>query len=243
MQANEANDYQFIYPKLNVLGVGNKNNGDHKQAELTLYSNPHSRGNTVIWMLEECEANYDIQLLHFDLETKSKVYLDINPLGKVPALVHNEHVVTETGAICAYLAEIYAEKALKPLINNPKLADYYRWMFFLTGTFDAALIAKITNNLPVGKVAGMSSIGNFVDIEAVITLGVNQATPYLCGDQFTAADVVFASYLLFAGQTRALELSTDINTYLSLIMARPAFKRMMSFVKTHSLHFKNYMDL
>lgn len=209
---------------------------------MSFYTNPHSRGNTVYWMLAECEADYDLQLLHFNRDTKSADYLAINPLGKLPALVDNQRVITESGAICAYLAEKFSKKALKPTIDSIYLADYYRWMFFLTGTFDQAMIAKRTDSLPTGKLAGMSSIGEWNNIETVINRAIDQANPYLCGEQFTAADLVLTSYLLFAEQLQVIEKTPRIQAYLAPIIQREAFQKMIAFVQSEAQHYQPYLE-
>ena len=76
-------------------------------ADLTFYTNPMSRGRIVRWMLEETGAAYETVLLDYASTMKQEPYLSINPMGKVPAIVHNGHVVTECAAICAYLADAF----------------------------------------------------------------------------------------------------------------------------------------
>lgn len=214
-----------------------------QSTDICLYTNPHSRGNTVLWLLEECEANYQVQLLHFKIETSSVAYRAINPLGKVPALVHNGHTLTETGAICSYIVDLFAHKNLKPDTDSAYLADYYRWLFFLTGTFDAAIIAKATQTLPSGIAIGMSSVGRFEDIETVINTALKQAKPYLCADQFTLADLIFASYLLFATrQAKVMPLTPAIERYLEPILVRPAFLKMIAFVEQHAPAYRTYIE-
>ena len=78
--------------------------------KLTLYTNPHSRGTNVRWMLEECGADYDTVGVPFGAEMKAPAYRAINPMGKVPALTHGDTVLTETVAILTWLAERYPEK-------------------------------------------------------------------------------------------------------------------------------------
>ena len=93
-------------------------------ASLTFYTNPMSRGQIVRWMLEEVGAPYDQVLLDFSSGMKDAAYLAINPMGKVPAIKHGEHVVTECAAICAYLADAFPEARLAPALSER--ADYYR---------------------------------------------------------------------------------------------------------------------
>jgi glutathione S-transferase len=75
--------------------------------ELVFYTNPQSRGRIVHWMLEEIGAPYAIEVKDYGTTMKTPDYLTINPMGKVPAIKYGEVVVTETPAICAYLADAF----------------------------------------------------------------------------------------------------------------------------------------
>jgi glutathione S-transferase len=82
--------------------------------ELVLYTNPMSRGRVARWMLEEIGAPYKVEVLDYASTMKGPDYLAINPMGKVPALRHGDAVVTETAAICAYLADVFPQARLAP---------------------------------------------------------------------------------------------------------------------------------
>jgi glutathione S-transferase len=71
--------------------------------QVQFYTHPMSRGQIARWMLEEVDAPYEAHLLDYATSMKADDYLAINPMGKVPAIVHKGHVVTECAAICAYL--------------------------------------------------------------------------------------------------------------------------------------------
>ena len=101
--------------------------------ELVFYTNPRSRGRIVRWMLEEIGVPYRTELLDYGTSMKAPSYLAINPMGKVPALRHGDAVVTETAAICAYLADAFPQAQLAPPAGDRRRAPYYRWMFFAAG--------------------------------------------------------------------------------------------------------------
>ena len=82
--------------------------------ELVFYTNPQSRGRIARWMLEETGVPYRTEVLGYGTTMKSPEYLAVNPMGKVPAIVHKDQVVTETAAICAYLADAFPEARLAP---------------------------------------------------------------------------------------------------------------------------------
>ena len=110
-------------------------------ADLVFYTNPMSRGQTVRWMLEEVGTPYETEVLEYGTTMKQEPYLAINPMGKVPAIVHKNKVVTEVAAIICYLAEAFPEAGLAPC-NDAERADYYRWIFFTAGPVEAAFSNK-----------------------------------------------------------------------------------------------------
>lgn len=94
--------------------------------DLIFYTNPQSRGRVARWMLEEIGAPYETRIIAYGPEMKSPDYLAINPLGKVPAIQHKGAIVTETAAICTYLADAFPEAGLIPPAGTPARAAYYR---------------------------------------------------------------------------------------------------------------------
>src|SRR4051812_1196286 len=95
---------------------------------ITFFHNPMSRARTVHWMLEEVGAPYDVHVLDFaKREHKAPSFLAVNPMGKVPAIVHDGVVVTESAAICAYLADAFPDAKLAPRLDDPMRGAYYRW--------------------------------------------------------------------------------------------------------------------
>ncbi len=105
-------------------------------SDLTFYTHPVSRGRIARWMLEETGRPYETVVLTFE-EVQRPAYSTINPIGKVPALTHRGKLITETAAICAYLAEVCPEAGLAPKVEE--LADYYRWLLFMAGPGEAAV--------------------------------------------------------------------------------------------------------
>jgi glutathione S-transferase len=96
--------------------------------DLVLYTNPMSRGRIARWMLEEIGAPYGVELLDYATTLKAPAYLAVNPMGKVPALRHGDVVVTETAAICAYLADAFPQARLAPPPGDRMRGPYYRWL-------------------------------------------------------------------------------------------------------------------
>ena len=189
--------------------------------ELTLYTNPNSRGRVVRWMLEELNVPYQLKVLEYGPAMKSKAFLALNPMGKVPVLTHGDVVVTEAAAICAYLADQFPDKGLAPKPDSPARATYYRWLFFAAGPFEMATSAKAydwridDDNSPA---VGCGTYQSTVDaLETALTKG-----PYLCGEQFTAADIYVGSQIIWAMMFKTLDERPAFKAYADRLQAREA---------------------
>ena len=100
-------------------------------ADLTLYHAARSRSSGTLWMLEELGEPYELEVMRFDDgSTRKPEYLAINPMGKVPALKHNDTVITESTAICCYLADAFPKAKLNIPIGDPRRGVYLKWLFF-----------------------------------------------------------------------------------------------------------------
>ena len=112
--------------------------------EVVFYHNPRSRAQMAHWMLEEVGAPYRIVPISFEKgEHKSPEFLKVNPMGKLPTIVHRGIVVTETGAIIAYLADAFPAAGLAPAVSDPARGAYYRWLFFGAGCIEPALLDRM----------------------------------------------------------------------------------------------------
>jgi len=190
-------------------------------SNLIFYTNPQSRGRIVRWMLEEIGQAYETEVIPYD-EMKSERYLAIHPLGKVPAIKHRGHVLTECAAICAYLADVFPEAGLGP--RDEEKADYYRWLFFAAGPLEAAVSNQAMGWQVPPERERMFGYGNFDrTIAAVDELLSNH--DYVCGDRFTAADVYVGSQIMFPLQFKMLPEKDSFLRYRDRLSARPAYQR------------------
>ena len=189
--------------------------------DLVFYTNPQSRGRIAHWMLEEIGLPYETVWLEFGPAMKSREYLSVNPMGKVPALKHGSVVVTETAAICAYLADRFPEKNLIPQLGDPARAAYFRWMFFAAGPVELAVTAKALGwQVPENK-RGFVGFGSYK--AAINTLEkALKPGPYICGEQFTAADVYVGSQLGWGMMFGTIEKRPLFEEYVGWLYARPA---------------------
>jgi glutathione S-transferase len=192
-------------------------------ADLIFYTNPQSRGRIVRWMLEEIGAPYETEIVPYD-QMKSDRYLAIHPLGKVPAIKHNGHVVTECAAICAYLADVFREAGLGP--RDDEKADYYRWLFFTAGPVEQALTNNRAGWHPDEQQQRMFGYGTYD--RTVATLDeLFSLRDYVCGDRFTAADVYVGSAVMWGTQFGTLPQRDSFSRYSERLRAREAHKRAM----------------
>ena len=190
-------------------------------AHLTLYTNPQSRGRIVRWMLEEVGEPYDTEIVRYE-DMKSERYLAVNPMGKVPAIKHGRHVITEGAAICAYLADVFPAAGLAPKAEEK--ADYYRWLFYAAGPVEAAVSNQAMGWTPTPERERMFGYGNFDRVIAVLD-ELFSLRDYVCGNRFTAADVYVGSQIMFPMQFGMLPEKDSFVRYRDRLQARDAYKR------------------
>lgn len=192
--------------------------------ELVLYTHPMSRGRIARWMLEEVGKPYRAEILEFGTSMKAPEYRALNPMGKVPALVHGATVVTEAAAICAYLADAFPEAGLAPEPGSRERGAYYRWLFFAAGPLEAAVTNRALGfEVPADR-QRMAGYGSSADVMDTLEGAVSRE-PYLLGEQFTAADVYVGSQIMWGLQFGSIEKRPAFEAYAERIRHRPANAR------------------
>ncbi len=189
---------------------------------LKFYTNPMSRGRIVRWMLEEVGAPYETVVLDYASSMKAADYLAINPMGKVPAIVHDGQVVTEGAAICAYLAEAFPEAGLAP--TAAERAPYYRWLFYAAGPVEAAVTNKSLGVVPTEDQQRMVGYGSFDTMLDTLEAAVS-AHPFIAGDRFTAADVYVGSQVMWGQMFGSMPKRDAFVDYGARLAEREAYKR------------------
>ena len=190
-------------------------------AALTFYTNPQSRGRIARWMLEEVGQPYATHAVGYG-EMKEADYLAVNPMGKVPAIVHDGRTVTECAAICAYLADAFPDAGLAP--PPSERSDYYRWLFFAAGPVEQAAIdraRKIEVTAEQGRMVGYGGFDQVID-----TLdGFLADRDYVTHGRFSAADVYLGSHLLWGSMFGWLPQRDSFDRYMARLKDRPAYLR------------------
>ena len=187
---------------------------------LTLFHAPNTRSTGALILLEEIGEPFDLELINLKTEEqRSGAFLAINPMGKVPALLHGTELVTEQVAILLYLADLFPKAGLAPAFDDPLRAPYLRWMVFYGTAFEPAVVDRARKVEPGD--AGMSPYGNFDTMFKTLTDQLERG-PYLLGERFSAADVLWGTALAWILKAGLVPESDSLWDYVERINARPA---------------------
>lgn len=196
-------------------------------SELIFFHYPLSRARIVHWMLEELGAPYTVKLVNLEQgEHKRPEFLAVNPMGKLPAIKHGNTVITEAGAICAYLADAFPAANLAPVPGSEERGTYYRWMFFGSGCVEPAVTDRLFNRPQVERPSALG-YGSYDDTLNTMEKALSPG-PFILGERFSAADVFVGSQLMWGMRMKALEPRPAFQKYVGALMERPAFKRVVA---------------
>jgi glutathione S-transferase len=192
-------------------------------ADYTFFTNPMSRGQIARWALHEVGADYDQVLV--DWKDKPDALLAVNPMGKVPTIIHHasagDRTITEAAAICLYLAEVHPEADL--LSTAGEKADYLRWTFFAAGPIEQCITSRALKFEPTPEQEGMAGWGSVDRTMDTLDQFLTGRT-WVCGDRFTMADVYLGSSVDWGMTFGILPPRESFVAYAERIQARPAYK-------------------
>ncbi|KPP93390.1 glutathione S-transferase family protein [Erythrobacter sp. HL-111] len=196
-------------------------------AEFTFYTVAMSRGQISRWALHEAGADYEHVV--FDWDTKPENFRDINPMGKVPALVHHhatsnggahDHTVTECAAINHYLAETHPQAGLLP--DSHERAAYFRWLFFASGPLEQAIMARMMGwDVPAEREA-TTGFGSFERTLDALD-GWLCAHDFAAGTRFTMADTYVGSQFVWGLRFGTIPERPSFKAYVERVTQRPAY--------------------
>ena len=190
--------------------------------EIVFYTNPMSRGRIAHWMLEEVGQPYRTVWLDFGPPMSTSDYLALNPMGKVPTVVHGDAVVTECAAICAYLADAFPEAGLAP--EPGRRGAYYRWLFFAAGPVEAAVTNRALGVEVPDERRGMVGYGDFGRVMNALEAAV-AGGGYVAGERFSAADVYVGAQIGWGLRFGSIEDRPAFRAYWERVAGRPAAVR------------------
>ena len=189
-------------------------------SDLVLFHNPHSRAAMTRALLEELGVDYELRVIDFRKDEQlAPEYLVINPMGKVPAIRHKGTLVTETVAIYIYLADVFRQADLAPALDDPQRGTYVRWLVFYAACFEPAV-----GDRAMKRERAQSPDADFDTTINAITSAL-QPGPWLLGERFSAADVLWGNALRWLTGFGMVEATPVIADYVARVMARPAEQR------------------
>jgi glutathione S-transferase len=193
---------------------------------ITLYHRPKTRSTRFIFLLEELEAPYTIQIVAGRNRDGSGAADPANPHphGKVPAICDDGVVVFESAAIALYLTDQFQKNRLGPKVGEPERGAYLSWLAYYAGVLEPAFLSKFMNFEVPRVTAG------WVAVEESMPAVIQRLShgPYLLGERFSGVDILYAtSFALFANSP-LLPKSAVIEEYTRRVVSRPAFARAMA---------------
>jgi glutathione S-transferase len=194
--------------------------------DIVFFHAPNSRSAGTRALLEELRADYRMHVLNLKTHDQRKPeYLAVNPMGKVPAILHGDALITEQPAVYMYLADHFAQAGLAPAIGDPLRGPYLRWMVYYGSCFEPALIDKAMKREPAAP-----STSPYGDFDTMLNTLVAQLEkgPWLLGETFTAADVLWGTALNWTTQFKLVPELPVIRAYIDRVMSRPAMQRAAS---------------
>jgi glutathione S-transferase len=190
---------------------------------ITLFHSPQSRSSGTLALLEELHAPYSLHVINMKAgEQRKAAYLAVNPMGKVPAILHGDVLVTEQVAIGIYLADLFPEAGITPAIGDLLRGPYLRWYVFYAACFEPAVVDKAMK-----REAGPVAMVPYGDLNTTMSTLESQLAkgPWLLGDNFTAADVLWGTALTWMTGFGLVDAVAPIKSYVDRWNARPSVKR------------------
>lgn len=187
---------------------------------VTLFFSPNTRASCALTLLEELGAPYRLHVLNMKAgEQRQPAYLAVNPMGKVPAILHRGELVTEQVAIFIYLADAFPAAGLAPAPGAPGRGPYLRWLVYYAACYEPALMDRALKREP-----GPASSSPYGDFDTMLDTVVRElaAKPYLLGDRCTAADILWGNALNWGVMFKLVPETPVIADYVRRIIGRPA---------------------
>jgi len=190
---------------------------------VTFFHAPNSRSTGTLILMEELGADYRLHLLDLKKnDQRAPEYLAVNPMGKVPAILHGDALVTEQVAVYLYMADLYPEAGLAPALGDPLRGPYLRWTAFYGSSFEPAVVDKAMKREPAPL--AMSPYGDFDTMLGTVTAQLSRG-PYMLGERFHALDVLWGTALGWMTGFGLVEATPVVKAYVDRFNARPAVQR------------------
>ena len=194
---------------------------------MKLFWAPQTRSTRAAWMLEEAGLDYSTELVDIRAADRkdSDEFRRASPMGKVPAIIDGDVAMSESAAICLYIADRYCSGTLAPAVDDPRRGKFLYWLMYTPAVVEPAMSEKFSGVEPN---RGRSGWGDFELMIETWEQGLN-ANPWILGDQFTAADVMLGSSAVFMRMFNMLPESDVLSAYADRCLERPAYKKAFEF--------------
>ncbi len=190
---------------------------------MKLFYAPQTRSSRAIWMLEEADLEYELELLDIRAEPRqdSTEFLSASPMGKVPALIDGDAAMAESAAICLYVADLYAAGRLAPAIDDASRGKFLYWLMYTPAVVEPAISEKFNKTEPNKRSSGW---GDFPTMIATWEAALDD-NDWIVGNEFSAADVMLGSSAVFMRMFEMLPDSPILSAYADRCLARPAYQK------------------
>jgi len=194
---------------------------------IALYHCPDARSFRALWALEELGVPYELHLLPFPPRIRAPEYLEVNPLGTIPALIDGPTFMTESAAIVQYLATRYGPTELAVAVEDSAYGAWLNWLHFgeATLTFPQTLVLRYRTFEPGRAEQAADDYARWFRSRLKHVERALEGADWLCAGRFTGADISVGYALLLANHLKLLDgVSPAIDAYWSRLKARPAFQ-------------------
>ncbi len=193
---------------------------------MKLFWSQQTRSSRAVWLLEEAGVDYEIEVVDIRSPERkdSDAFRAASPMGKVPALADGDVKMSESAAIALYIADRYSSGILAPALDDSSRGKFLYWVIYTPAVIEPAMAEKF-NNIEPNRVR--SGWGDF-DLMVETLENALRSNTWLLGDQFTAADVLVGSSVLFMRAFKMLPDSDVLNAYADRCLARPAYLKAQS---------------
>ena len=190
---------------------------------IVFFHAPNTRSSGTRLLLEELGAPYELRAVNMKAgEQRKAAFLAVNPMGKVPAILHRGGLVTEQVAIFIYLADLFPQARLAPALDDPLRGPYLRWLVYYGSSFEPAVVDRALKR--EAPPPAMSPYGDYDTMLKTLTDQLAKG-PYLLGDRMTAADVLWGTALAWTVHFKIVPELPEIKAYIARVCERPAFVR------------------
>ena len=190
---------------------------------MKLFWSPQTRSTRALWILEEAGVDYERELVDIQDPKRENTaeFLEASPMGKVPALVDGDVSMSESAAICLYVADRYAPGTLAPAVDDARRGKFLYWLMYTPAVIEPSMSEKF-NGVDTNRYR--SGWGDFDLMIETLESGIDGKN-WILGDTFSAADVMLGSSVVFMRMFDMLPASEALEAYAERCLARPAYRR------------------